>query len=84
MFRMLGFDSPGWCRWPASSASEENPLSGPDSKSPPENPGQWRMFVLMLAKLFSFPQPPYLEESIILCLVVCGVLGPNQNFNQIP
>ena len=26
MFRMLGFDSPGWCRWPASSASEENPL----------------------------------------------------------
>ena len=40
IFRMLGFDSPGWCRWPASSASEENPLSCPDSKSPPDNPGQ--------------------------------------------
>ena len=40
MFRRFGFDSPGWCRWPTSSASEENPLSCPDSKSPPDNPGQ--------------------------------------------
>ena len=40
MFRRFGFDSPGWCRWPTSSASEGNPLSCPDSKSPPENPGQ--------------------------------------------
>ena len=40
MFRMLGFHSPGWWRWPASSASEETPLSCPDSKSPPDNPGQ--------------------------------------------